>query len=543
MYIATVPNRTSPPALLLRENYREGGKTKSRTLANLSKLPAERIEALRRAFRGDFDGVSGDESCDRVFGVLYALREVAKDIGITRVLKSASKFGKLLEFLVYARIAHRGSRLSAVRWARAHAVSEVLGVESFTEKDLYKALAWGAQEQERLEDQLYRDYVAKSGEAPALFLYDVTSVYLEGTQNEYAAYGYNRDGKKGKQQIVVGLLTGPDGEPLAIRVFQGNTADPTTVGAQIDTLAQRFKVEHVVFVGDRGMVKSAGKDLLASKGLHYISALTDPQVRTLLRTNVITPTLFDTTVREVEHEGKRLVLRKNPDVVKKEAKRREHKLLTLDKKIVAANERLAMHHKAKVSTAEAALTRFLATHKLAAFVTIALQDRTLSVNIDNEAMAHSSLLDGCYVMETDLPKHILATADVDARYRDLAKVERNFRSLKTAFLDVRPLFVRRKETTQGAVFVAFLALKLLRVIEKRLAKAFGTTNDNPLATTAQDAIDHLARFTFLKSQQHGITTLRLPRPDETIASIFTALHIPVPATSARVQATNKPKNE
>jgi len=256
MYIATVPNRKSPPAILLRESYRENGKVKSRTIANLTRWSPERIEALRKAFKGEFDGVDGEPISGEIFGVLFALKQLADQVGITRVL-GPSEEGRLALFLVLARIAHGGSRLSAVRWAEQHAVSDVLGLEGFDENDLYDALDWLEAEQVRIEQRLYETYVKRTGEPPAMVLYDVTSSYFEGEHNELAEYGYNRDGKKGKKQIVIGLLTGADGEPLAVRVFEGNTADPSTVGEQIELLRQQFGVAEVVFVGDRGMIPAA----------------------------------------------------------------------------------------------------------------------------------------------------------------------------------------------------------------------------------------------------------------------------------------------
>ncbi len=212
MYIAAVPNRKSPPAILLRESYRDNGKVKTRTIANLTHWAPERIEALRKALKGDFDGLDGEEVSGEIFGVLLALKQLADQVGMTRVL-GPSEEGRLALFLVLARIAHGGSRLSAVRWAEQHAVSDILGLEEFDENDLYEALDWLETEQTRIEKRLYEAYVKDHGEPPAIVLYDVTSSYFEGEHNELADYGYNRDGKKGKKQIVIGLLTGADGEP------------------------------------------------------------------------------------------------------------------------------------------------------------------------------------------------------------------------------------------------------------------------------------------------------------------------------------------
>ena len=254
MYIATVPNRSSPPALLLRESFRENGKVKNRTLANLSHWPAARIEVFRRLLGGEIDqatDLSPGPQLGRVFGLLLALKQIADALGLGAAL-GHRRLAKLGLFLVLARVAHQGSRLSAVRWAEDQAVAEVLGLGAFDEDDLYAALDDLAGRQEKIEKALYRRYVARRGQPPRLFLYDVTSSYLEGEKNELGAYGYNRDGKRGKLQVVIGLLADEAGEPLAVRVFAGNRNDPTTVGEQIQILQQQFQVEELVFVGDRG---------------------------------------------------------------------------------------------------------------------------------------------------------------------------------------------------------------------------------------------------------------------------------------------------
>ena len=289
MYVTEVPNRTSPPAILLRESFRENGKVKNRTITNLSAWPRPRIEALRRLLRGELDTAGLPEpTSGPVFGLLHALKQVAADIGLSTVL-GKTEAGKLALFLVLARIAHQGSRLSAVRWAEDHAVAEVLGLGEFDEKDLYGALDDLCERQEKIEKALFRRYVDRNGAPPSLVLYDVTSSYFEGECNELAEFGYNRDGKKGKLQcalnscakIVIGLLADSAGEPLAVRVFRGNTGDPSTVAEQIDALTKQFDIKDVIFVGDRGMVKKAGKKALGDAGFRYISALTDPLAQEL----------------------------------------------------------------------------------------------------------------------------------------------------------------------------------------------------------------------------------------------------------------------
>src|SRR5947208_15380841 len=219
MYVAEVPNRSSPPAILLRESFRKNGKAKNRTIANLSSWPRPRVDALRRVLGGEWDDSSvSAPTMGPTFGVLHALKHVAAEIGIGPAL-GQSKAGKLDLFLVLARVAHQGSRLSAVRWARDQAVAEVLGLDAFDEEDLYGALDDLAARQNKIERALWRSYLARCETPPVLFLYDVTSTYLEGEHNALGEFGYNRDGKRGKLQIVIGLLTDPSGEPLAVRVF------------------------------------------------------------------------------------------------------------------------------------------------------------------------------------------------------------------------------------------------------------------------------------------------------------------------------------
>ena len=279
MYISTIPNRNSPPAILLREAFREGGKVKNRTLANLSHWPPERIEALRRALRGDFDqaALADPPALGPIFGLLYVLKQIADELGITSAL-GKTELGKLALFLVLARLAHRGSRLSAVRWAQDHACKEVLALPAFDEEDLYRALDDLCARQKKIETALYARYLREHSQPPRMFLYDITSSYLEGEQNELGEFGYNRDGKKGKLQIVLGLLTDAEGEPLApvrsICRLQHRRSGDEVVRPDPDSSGSNSRSPNAVFVGDRGMVKSKGIQALKQANLRYITALT-----------------------------------------------------------------------------------------------------------------------------------------------------------------------------------------------------------------------------------------------------------------------------
>jgi len=528
MYIARVPNRKSRPAILLRESYREGGKVCTRTIANLTNWAPERIVAMERLVKGEFDDWSGEMTSGEIFGVLFALKQLADQVGITRVLGSAAE-SKLNLFLILARIAHGGSRLSAVRWAKQHAVADVLAVEAFDEDDLYAALDWLASQQERIERELYQAYVKAQGQPPVLVLYDVTSSYFEGECNELGQYGYNRDGKRGKQQIVIGLLTAEDGEPLAVRVFEGNTADPTTVASQITILKEQFGIAEVVMVGDRGMIKAKGKAALSAQGFRYITALTDAQIRTFLKEGVLQTDLFDAHLCEVEHNDKRLIVRRNETVRVREERRREDKLAQLQAKVAERNAFVKDSRHASAAAGLAALQGWAKRHKLAVFVTLTLNERVIVCTVDQEAKAQDALLDGCYLLETDVPQGLMDAKTVDARYRDLQKVERNFRTVKTTFLEIRPIFLRKAERTKAHVFVAMLALKITRRFEADLRRMFGSTESDPAAITPDDALAALGRLTYLYStDRNGQRHTHLPRPDEQQAKILDAIGLSSP---------------
>jgi len=532
MYIATVPNRTSPPAILLRESYREDGKVKNRTIANLSRWKPERIEALRKALKGEFDGIEGEASSGLIFGVLFALKVLADRLGLTSALGHHPQ-ARLALFLVLARVAHQGSRLSALRWSRDHAVDEILNLDALSEDALLEALDWLDEHQQAIEGKLYESYVKQAGAPPVLVLYDVTSSYFEGEHNELAAYGYNRDGKRGKKQIVVGLMTDDHGHPLAIRVFRGNASDPTTVPEQIETLKRRFGIDEVVFVGDRGMVKAKGKWALMETGYHYISALTDAQVRKLLTDKVFQFGLFDEQVHEVEHDGFRLVLRRNDTVRRKEQHRRDSKLKALLAKVDERNAFVAESPRAIPEAGLKDLQEWAWHHKLSSFVTLDLDERMIRCDLDEAAKDEAGLLDGCYVIETDVPAELLEPETVNDLYTSLQRVERDFRTLKTSGLEMRPICVRKASRTRGHVFATMLALIVTREIQSRLTQAFGTTDDDPEAVTWKDAMASLSRLTFLVYNPTGKPFQRLMRPDAQQLAILDALDVPWPAKAPK----------
>jgi transposase len=529
MYIDVVPNRQSPPAILLRESYREGGKVKKRTLANLSHLDALRVEVLRRALRGDFDQLTAAEAVSGpVFAVLFVLKQVADQIGLSRAL-GRDHWAKLALFLVFARIAHGGSRLSACRWAENQAVEEVLGLKAFREEDLYETLDRLEQQQERIEQRLYQDYVERRGQAPLLFLYDLTSTYLEGEQNELAAFGYSRDGKRGKRQIVVGLLTDRQGEPLAVRVFSGNTADPSTLAEQIDLIRQRFRVQEVVFIGDGGMIKTPGKQALTEVGWRYITALSQPEIRNLLRRDVLQLGLFDEQVCQVEAGGVRYVLRRNETEARRFAHRLEDKLSRLQQQLAARNQQVADNRRCEPQAGLRRFEKWVEQYKLKSLGRIHLEGRQLLLELDAAAWEQALQLAGCYVLETDVTADRLSAQDVHDRYKDLSRVEWDWRTLKGHEIEIRPVYVRKESRTRGHVFVCFLALKLVRELNQRLQAAFQTTDTNRRGVTLSDALQSLSRLCLtLYPVPGGGQVPLLPTPDERQQKILDALGVPLP---------------
>ena len=529
MYIATIPNRNSPPAILLRESFREQGKVKNRTLLNLSSWTSQRVQALRRLLRGDFDHLTGvDPTNGPVFALLYVLKQFADQLGITAAL-GKQPLGKLALFLVLARLAHQGSRLSAVRWAKDHAVAEVLGLTSFDEDHLYAALDDLCARQEVIEQKLYRRYLERRGTRPLLLLYDVTSSYLEGDLNALGEFGYDRDGKKGKLQIVIGMLADPDGEPLAVRVFAGHTSDPSTVAEQIRIVKEQFGIQELVFVGDRGMVKSKGKQALSEAGLRYIGALTDPQIRKLLGEGRLQLALFAEEVCEVEAEGIRYVLRKNADEAARQWHRLEDKLEKLNRKVAQRNAKVAASPRCKPEAGVRSLRGWIGRHKLAGMVELSLGGRAMMVQKDETAITRRMDLAGCYVVVTDVVSERMSGQAVHDHYLSLQKVERDFRTLKTGLLEVRPMWVRKESRTRGHVFCCMLALKISREMERRLHAAFGTTDTHPHGITLPDALAALSRLCLQHYEiDGGHTVTRLPRPDERQKEILQALGVSLP---------------
>jgi hypothetical protein len=388
---------------LLRESYREGGKVKHRTLTNLSHCRDEEIEAIKLAlkYKGRLEQIGTVEDVKtrqgmRV-GAVFCLNTITERVGLL--------------WQVLARLIDQGSRFSAVRLAEKHSVPDLLGLGAFCEDDLYRNLAWLADNQEKIEMRLFKKRYPKAT-APDLFLYDVTSSYLEGVQNALADWGYNRDGKSGKMQIVIGLLCDPDGDPISVRIFKGNTSDTTTVAEQIRTLAQQFGARRVTLVGDRGMIKGPQIEELDEAKFNYITAISKTEIRTLLSKGTFQMNLFDEDVTEVEDEteGVRYILRRNPA---RQSEVRENRQARITKVVEFAQNRtdyLAESERRSPKVALCKVKEKITRYKLDKILKPKQRSRKIQVKIDSATLAETELLDGCYVIKTDLPKQ-----KIDAR--------------------------------------------------------------------------------------------------------------------------------
>jgi transposase len=449
--------------VLLRNSYRVEGKVHHTTIANLSQCTDEEIEAIKLALKhkGNLKRVIDEKVNVRQglsVGAVWVLNQLAKQLGISKSL-GHSREAKLALWLVLACVIEQGSRLSATRMAKRHAVCDILQLDSFCEDDLYKAMDWLDDHQQKIEKSLFTQRYA-DGDKPQFYLYDVTSSYLEGDHNELGEWGYNRDGKKGKKQIVIGLMTDKEGWPICIEVFEGNTNDTATVKNQIKKMADRFGVEKVTLVGDRGMVKSTQISDLSDEHFHYITAITKVQIEKLIKDGVFQMSLFDEKLCEISHNDVRYILRRNPIRAQEIADVRESKLNRLEKFIAQQNQYLAEHSRAQVEVAHRQCLDKSQTLKIDQWVTVKAEGRVLCAQVNPDKRDEESRLDGCYVIKTDLSADIASTQTVHCRYKDLAEVEFAFRTMKTTLLEMRGIFVRKANHTRAHVFIIMLAYLL-----------------------------------------------------------------------------------
>jgi len=509
--------------ILLRTSFRQDGKVKHKTIANLSHCSPQEIDAIRWALQHQDDLQSFASLSSRPVttqqglsvGAVFVLQAIAQQVGIVPAL-GRSPQARLALWLIIARILDQGSRLSAVRVAGQHAACDLLGMDAFNEDDLYDTLDWLAGQQALMEKRLFH---SPTGERPVqLFLYDVTSSYLEGQQNELANYGYNRDKKRGKKQIVIGLLTDEAGDPVSVQVYEGNTADNQTFVDQVKKVQERFGIGEVTMVGDRGMIKSAQIEQLP-EGFHYLTALTKPQIQTLLKNGVLQMELFDEEVCEVEETDIRYVLRRNPRRVEEIERHRVEKQQTVQCLVERQNEYLQAAPRARVASALRKVNQKIKKLRMESWLAVEANGRTLALRVDEEARRETARLDGCYVLKTDTPPTTAGAQVIHDRYKDLAQVETAFRTMKTGYLETRPIYLRNGPKTRGHVFVVMLAYKIIRVLREAWKS---------LDLTVEEGVQELASICATRVKVGDLEYQTVPEPRPLGKSLLQTLGLTLP---------------
>ena len=544
MYIESVPNRNSPPAILLRESYRDADKIKKRTIANLSDWPTEIVEGLRTLLKGGKVAPADQESIivrrALPHGHVAAVLGTLRNIGLDRMLgPPRNRCRDLVIAMIVARLIAPASKLATARMldplTASSSLGEVIGLGPVDEDELYVALDWLGERQEAIEKALARKHLHDG----TLVLYDVSSSYVEGRCCELARLGYNRDGKKGKLQIVYGLLCAADGCPVAIEVFEGDTGDPCTLAAQIDKVKKRFALERVALVGDRGMITQARLDAeITPAGLDWITALRAPAIRTLVEAGALQMSLFDqrdmAAITSPDYPGERLIVCRNPDLARERTRKREDLLAATeaDLAVIAAAVRRArnpLRGEAEIALKVGAVVN---RHKVAKHFELSIGEASFSFHRKTEAIAAEAALDGIYVVRTNLPKKLLDDAATVGAYKSLARVERAFRSLKTVDIHLRPIFHWTTPRVRAHVLLCMLAYHVEHYMRARLAPMLYDETDHEAAAALRASIVAKAERSEAarRKQTTGLTDDGLPV--HSFQSLLADL-----ATYARIQAT------
>jgi Transposase DDE domain len=494
VYITTIANRNSPPAVLLRESYREQGKVKSRTLANLSRWPEAKIDALRRVLADEPMQPAATQRFEieraLAYGHVAAALGTLRRIGLERILpRRPERLARLITAMIVARVVEPAAKLATARQlsdaTASHALGALLSLGEVDADELYEALDRLQAAQPEIEQALAQSHL-KDG---VLVLYDVSSSYLEGEHCELAQRGYSRDHRPDRPQIVYGLLCNQSGCPVAVEVFEGNTADPMTLAAQITKLRTRFNLSRIVLVGDRGMITDARLEAdVKPAGLDWITALRAPSIRELAADGgPLQLSLFDqrdmAEITADDYPGERLVVCRNPDLAARRCHKRQDLLEATERLLAAVAARL--HHKRRPLRGAArigiAVGTVLNKHKMAKHFDVVISDTTLSWSRKQDAIAAEAALDGFYVIRTSLPAKVFPTEQVVLAYKSLSQVERAFRSLKTTDLDIRPIHHRRARRVRGHVLLCMLAYHVTWHMQQALAPMLFTDHDKQAA--------------------------------------------------------------
>jgi transposase len=468
MYIDVVPNRSSPPAVLLRQAIREGSKIRKVTLANLSDWPEEQVSSLRLLLKGEsLVPLNQAFSITRSLphGHVAAALGTLRRLGLEHILdRESCRERDLVVAMIVARILEPASKLATVRGLEAETASSslgsCLGLETVSEDELYRAMDWLLERQEQIEKQLAKCHL----EHGCLVLYDLTSTYFEGRRCPIAHYGHSRDERAGNLQIVFGLLTDQAGRPVAVEVFEGNTGDPKTVAAQVEKLRARFGLDRVILVGDRGMLTSARIEQdLRSSGLDWITALRSVQIRSLVDSGFLQLSLFDRQdLAEISHPdyvGERLIACRNPLLAEERSRKRQELLAATEKRleqIVVATQRKnrPLRGKEKIGIA---IGKSLGRYKMSKHFQFTVTETSFTYERNLASIAAETALDGIYVLRTSVARQVLSAEQTVRNYKRLSVVERAFRSLKSVDLKVRPIHHHLANRVRAHVLLCMLA--------------------------------------------------------------------------------------
>lgn len=520
-------------SILLRESKRTREKIASHTLAILTDLPQWLLAIVENSVKKGKDAASIEQlvaaSNSKLavrnaesFGAAFLVHEVAKVCHIPAALGSTHE-AKLALWQVCARVLSPATSLLAmIRLASRCAASRLLGFhQSFNEDDLYANGSWVVREQTKIEKKLWLSRPEQPSKS--LFFYDVTSSYFEGEHNALAAFGYNRDKVKGKRQVVMGLLTDAEGEPVSVSLFPGNTSDLQTFGSQVEKLKNHFGQEHITMVGDRGMIRGPQQAQTKEAGFHFISGLHKSEIETLLKSGALQMSLFDNQVAEsVLEDGRRVVTRCNPIRRQEMATAREGFRARMELWVAQACAYLSEHPKAGMATQMRNGLLRLRRGNLHAWMRLEVDGRILSLVADETLLQEHSKLDGCYAVVSDLPVEVADSQQLHDRYKDLKKVESGFRTLKHGHLEIRPWYVTNEDNTRAHALTAMLALK----IRRRLERAW-----EPLNRTVEEGLAELTALSVMEvyEPKSGIIVCRqIPEPNRTQAELLAALGVVLP---------------
>ena len=502
MYVETVPNRNSRPAILLREGWRDGPRIRKRTLANLTDWPPAQIQALRAVLKGDYDLVAAPApgftiARTRPHGHLAATLGTLRQLGLERLLAPArSPERDAVVAMIVARILEPRSKLATARHLHgatlASTLGELLDLSACDEELLYRAMDWLLPRQAQIEQALAQRHLSEG----TLALYDVSSTYFEGRCCPLARYGYSRDGKRDKLQITFGLLTNAQGCPVAVEVFEGNTADPATLNSVVAKLRQRFALTRVVLVSDRGLITSARirEELQPAGALDWITALRAPQIQQLLAGGALQLSLFDdrdlAEISDPSYPGERLVACRNPLMAEQRARKRQELLEATERalgRIVAATQRARnpLRGRAHIGQRVGAV---LGRYKMRKHFDLTIEETSFSFARNAASIAYEAALDGIYVIRTSVPAITLASAEAVQAYKLLAEVEHAFRSIKSVDLKVRPIHHRLEDRVRVHVLLCMLAYYVEWHMRQALAPLLFDDDDPTAAAGARASV-------------------------------------------------------